>query len=234
MGSLKRRVHRLERAAKRNTSDSADGDGWPPSPERQAERGYGYFLSFLQSSFVFGAFYDLGRYFGYVLCSSTRADPEEQEEVRAVLLAQTRDWIRRFKPTPEQAEEALEAAHRGFEDRFQTKEEWKEYWWGGPGPGSRGRIAPSSFRFRKWIKTNPPRWETAVALDLSRMDPESKRHEPNYPANRLYRDIEAVDAHFHGPRYREHQATLDALRKNLSLEEARAIGKEAARNPPRI
>jgi hypothetical protein len=232
MGSLERRVHRLERAAKRNGSDGADGDGWPPSPERQAEIDYGYFLSFLQSCFVFGGFYDLGRYFGYVLYSSTRADPEEQEEVRAVLLAQTRDWIRRFKPTPEQAEKALEAARRGFEDRFQTKEEWERYWW--RGPGSRGRIAPSSFRFREWIKTNPPRWGIAVALDLSRMHPDSKRHEPNYPANRLYRDIEAVNAQFHGPRWRRYQAELDALRKNLSLEEARAIGKEAARNPPRI
>jgi hypothetical protein len=233
MGSLKRRVHRLERAAKRNTSEGADGDEWPPSPERQAEIDYGYFLSFLQTSFCFGGFYDLGRYFGYVLCSPTRANPEEEKEVRAVLLAQTRDWIRRFKPTPERAEEALEAARRGFEDRFQTKEEWKEFWWGRVGPGSRGK-APSSFRFREWIKTNPPRWEIAVALDLSRMHPASKRHEPNYPANRLYRDIEAVDAQFHGPRWRRYQADLDTLRNNLSLEEARAIGKEAARNPPRI
>jgi len=91
MGSLKRRVHRLERAAKRNGSDDADGDGWPPSPERQAEINFGYFLSFLQTSFCFGGFYDLARYFGHVLCSSTRADPEEEEEVRAVLLTQSRD-----------------------------------------------------------------------------------------------------------------------------------------------
>jgi hypothetical protein len=189
---------------------------------------FGLYLTFFQTCFCLGVFYDLARLFEYVACK--RPPAASPEEALGVLLAQLNNWVRRFKSTPEQVEVALEAGCRGFEDRFRSKEAWVCYWWGGPTyAGNIARHFPSGFCFRHWIKTEPPCWKTAVALGVSRMHSETRRNDKDSLANRLYTNVMAVDEHYHGPRWHRYRIELDALDKGFNLEEARVQGVELAR-----
>jgi hypothetical protein len=205
-GSLRRRVARLEGAR--------DVHRPPNDEERRAVR-LDYELRFLQSCFFIGGFEGIARYWRYTLERVSRPvrdyggrDPSTGG--RELMERVISDWARRFKATPEQLREALVAARRGWERPFGSFDEFSEY------HGSQGR----SRRFgagsvEGWLKTNPPRWEIAVAVDISKASPENHRADKRDFQRPLFQIIQAIDEHFDGPRTRRERARSEAVHRDL-------------------
>ena len=205
--TLRRRLRRVETKLR----ERAEAESWRGTPEQQREIFFDYFLSFLQSAYFFGGFYDMGRYWSFKL----------NERVHGHLEAAVGKWARRYKATPEQRALALEDVRRGLAQPFKDRDDWTRYWWGGdsPPPGGSGPYNnPSGKDIGDWLeRADPPRWQVAVALDISRTMPASRNHAKTHPANRLQQDIKRIDKHFNGPRTRRHQQKLEEIRESLGL-----------------
>lgn len=194
--TLRRRLRRVET----KLEAQAERESWRGTPEQQREIAFDYFLSFLQSAYYFGGFYDLARYWAFKL----------HERAHGHLEPIVEKWAWCYKATPEQRERALADVRRGLDEPFEDRDDWSRYWWGGSFPPRGG--GPSGKDIGDWLeRKNPPRWEIAVALDISRTMPAS-RHAKTHPANRLQQDIKTVDKHFNGPRTRRKEARLEELR----------------------
>ena len=197
--TLRRRLQRVEKGLQ----EKAERESWRGTPEQQREVAFGYFLSFLQSAYFFGGFHDLARYWAFKL----------NERAHGHLPPLVERWARRYKATPEQRKRALVDVRRGLDEPFADRDAWSAYWWGGPfPPRDATAVRPSGYDLADWLRSNPPRWEIAVALSISKEMPASRRHTKNHPANSLQRDIETVDKHFNGPRTRRKEARLEELR----------------------
>lgn len=169
----------------------------PEQVERERLTSQDYALHFMQACYLADGFRGLARYWRY------RVRPETSD---ADLLDLVREWARRFKAANEQLHAALLAAREGLADPFRDWDQFSEVHHG--------------YGFDKhldhWLKTNPPRWEIAVALDLSRASPlNDPLVKPNPMQRPLVRDIEAVDAYYNGPRTRRRKAELGRIRREL-------------------
>lgn len=109
-----------------------------------------------------------------------------------------REWVRKFKATPAEASEALDAIDQGLAEPF-TDETWDRYWWRETNAAG---YTPSKYRFRQWISTLPPRFEIAVALDLSRQNPANFAPSNVWFQKPLLYDTAEVDVALRGPRTR--------------------------------
>ena len=146
--TLRRRLKRVEA----KLEEKAERESWRGTLEQRRGIAFDYFLSFLQGGFYFGGFYDLARYWAFDL----------NERAHSRLEPLGGEWAGRYKATPEQREQALADVRRGLGEPFEDWDAWSRYW----------RSGPSGKDIGDWLeRKNPPRWEIAVALDISRTMP---------------------------------------------------------------